>query len=74
MNRPNSILREVVDRYKFIRALHTCYYTRLDVDVQAFATEFFFVVGDVLEGKPIDETRLRYLDLNRVYEFLKEDR
>lgn len=72
--RHSKLVREIVDRYKLIRAIHTCYYTQLDADVGKFATEFYFLVSDVLEGKPIDESRLRYIDMSRVYEFLKEDK
>lgn len=76
MNRskPARVAREIVDRYRLIRALHTCYYTQLDAEVSQFSTEFFFLVGDVIEGKSIDVSRLRYIDMNRVNEFLKEDR
>lgn len=65
---------ELVDRYRFIRALHTCYYNQLGADVTSFASEFFFLVGDVIEGKPIDEAALRFITLDRVREFLKEEK
>ena len=65
---------ELVERYRFIRALHTCYYNQLDVEVTSFASEFFFLVGDVVEGKPIDEAALRFIDMDRVREFLREDK
>lgn len=65
---------EVVERYRFIRALHTCYYNQLGANVVDFACEFFFLVGDVIEGKPIDEASLRFVDMDRVREFLKEDK
>ena len=72
--KPAKVAREIVDRYRLIRALHTCYYTQLGAKVDQFATEFFFLVGDVIEGKSIDADRLRFLDMDRVNEFLKEDR
>jgi hypothetical protein len=65
---------ELVERYKIIRALHVCYYTQLDADVSQFATEFFYLVGDVIEGTPIDESSLKCIDMNRVRSFLKEDK
>jgi hypothetical protein len=46
----------------------------LDVDVSSFAQEFFFVAGDIMEGKPIDYTQLRYLNRKLVEQYLKEDR
>lgn len=70
--RYNRVVREMLDRYRLIRAFHTCYYTRLDADVQSFATEFYFLVSDILEGKPIDESRLRHVDMQRVNAFLKD--
>lgn len=73
-SKPARVAREIVDRYRLIRALHTCYYTQLDANVTQFSTEFFFLVGDVIEGKSIDASRLRYIDMNRVNDFLKEDR
>lgn len=72
--RKDKLLRELLDRYKLIRAIHTCYYTQLNCEVERFSPEFFYVIGDVIEGKPIDESTLRYLDMDRVREFLKEDK
>lgn len=73
-SRSDKLTREIIGRYKRIRAIHTCYYTQLDLDIAKVAPEFFFLVNDVLEGKPIDETRLRHIDMRRVEEFLKEDK
>ena len=73
-NKPTRLALEIVERYRMIRALHTCYYTQLGSKVQEFSNEFFFLVGDVIEGKPLDESRLRHIDMDRVREFLKEDR
>ena len=74
MRRPVKVTRELLGRYKLIRAIHTCYYTQLDANVAEFSTEFFYLVGDILEGKPVDESTLRYIDMGRVREFLKEDK
>lgn len=73
-NRRDKVIKEIIARYKLIRAIHTCYYTQLDRDIKLVAPEFFFLVNDVLEGKPIDESRLRHIDMRRVEEFLKEDK
>lgn len=72
--RPSKLVREIIERYKLIRAIHTCYYTQLDAEPTQFSTEFYYLVGDILEGRPIDESTLRFIDMSRVYEFLKEDR
>lgn len=74
MRRSVKVTRELLERYRLIRALHTCYYTQLTANVGEFSTEFFYLVGDILEGKPIDERVLRYVRMDRVREFLKEDR
>ena len=73
-NKPGKLALEIVDRYRMIRALHTCYYTQLERGVQEFAPEFFYLVGDVIEGKSIDEAALRHVDMARVRDFLSEDK
>lgn len=72
--RPAKVSREIVERYRLIRAAHTTLYNQLDNDVTKFGAEFFYFVGDVMEGKPIDQVNLRHIDLNRVRDFLKEDK
>jgi len=72
--RRDRIAQEIVDRYKLIRAAHVSLYTRVDVDVATFAPEFFYLVNDILEGKPIDESCLRFVNMDRVREFLREDK
>ena len=66
------VTHDILNRYSLIRAVYRAYYTSLDVPAQDVATEFFFVVGDILEGKPLGATRLRYLDLEVVKKILKE--
>lgn len=72
--RKDRIVQEIVERYKLIRAAHVTLYTQVDVDVSTFAPEFFYLVNDVLEGKPIDESCLRFVNMERVHEFLREDK
>jgi hypothetical protein len=72
--RHHRLAQEIVDRYQLIRALHTCYYTQLGADVQQFSTEFFFLVGDIIEGKTIDESNLHFIDMDRVRQFIQEER
>jgi hypothetical protein len=71
---PDKVIYELLQRYRRINALHACCYNRLDVDVQEIATEFFFLVGDILEGKPFRQNDLKYIDLARVEAFLRENR
>lgn len=72
--RTDKLKDELIARYKLLRAVRVCYYNLLDVDVSVFGQEFFFVAGDIMEGKPIDYTQLRYLKEDRVVMYLKEDR
>jgi len=72
--RTDKLKDELIARYKLLRAVRVCYYNLLDVDVSVFSQEFFFVAGDIMEGKPIDYTQLRYLKKERVLTYLKEDR
>jgi hypothetical protein len=72
--RTDKLKDELVARYKLLRAVRVCYYNLLDADVSAFGQEFFFVAGDIMEGKSIDYTQLRYLRQDDVESYLKEDR
>lgn len=72
--RTEKLKDELITRYKLLRAVRVCYYNLLGVDVSAFGQEFFFVAGDIMEGKPIDYTQLRYLKEENVRMYLKEDR
>jgi hypothetical protein len=72
--RTEKLKTELIARYKLLRAVRVCYYNLLGVDVSVFAQEFFFVAGDIMEGKPIDYTQLRYLNREMVEQYLKEDR
>ena len=72
--RTEKVKDELISRYKLLRAVRVCYYQLLGVDVSVFAQEFFFVAGDIMEGKPIDYTQLRYLKQEAVEAYLKEDR
>ena len=68
----NRVLTELVERYRLIEALHTCYFTQLERPVGELSTEFFYAVGDILEGKQLDGTRCPSLDLERVRAFSRE--
>lgn len=72
--RTEKLKDELIARYKLLRAVRVCYYNLLGVDVSVFAQEFFFVTGDIMEGRPIDYTQLRYLKREAVEQYLKEDR
>lgn len=65
--------KTLLERYKLIRAAHTCYYAQVDCDISTISPEFFFLVGDILEGKPLDKTHVRCVDLQRIKNFLKDN-
>ena len=72
--RTDKLKDELIARYKLLRAVRVCYYNLLGVDVSTFSQEFFFVTGDIMEGKPIEYTQLRYLRREMVESYMKEDR
>ncbi|MBU1891257.1 hypothetical protein KJ782_07305 [Patescibacteria group bacterium] len=72
--RTDKLTNELIQRYRLLKAVHVCYYNRLDVDVFFLGREFFSVTGDIMEGKPINYAQLQYLDEKQVEAYLKEDR
>lgn len=74
MRRNDRVIIDLLSRYRAINALHVAYYNRLAESPAELAHEFFYVVGDILEGKPLDALTTRLVDKERVQEFLSEDR
>lgn len=72
--RTDKLKDELIQRYKLLRAVRVCYYNLLGTDASLFGSEFFFVAGDIMEGRPLDYTRLRHLNADDVQRYLKEDR
>ena len=72
--RTDKAQRELIRRYKLLRAVRVCLYNQLHVDVEHVAREFFFVAGEVMEGNPIQYSTLTYLKEPQVKAYLKEDR
>lgn len=73
--RTERLKDEVISRYKLLRAVHVCYFGNVEHSVDAnFTKEFFYVCGDIIEGRPLDFDRLRYLSEDRLQQCLKEDR
>ena len=70
----HEVAREIVDRYRLIEALHTCYFTQLSVPVAELSPEFFYAVGDILEGKQLDGSRIPSLDMAGVRAFLQQEK
>ena len=74
IRRNDKVFVEILGRYKAINALHIAYYNRLSDSPAELAHEFFYAVGDILEGKPLNTLATRLVDVGRVQEFLDEDR
>lgn len=55
-----------------IRALWFAVQNEPDKSVQDLASEFYFAVGGVLEGKALDELELVQIDPKRAVPFMKE--
>lgn len=72
--RTAKVQNELLVRYKLLRAIRICYYNLLNADFADVAREFFFVTGDIMEGKPIEYDQLRYLKKEAVDQYLKEER
>jgi hypothetical protein len=73
-NRHKNVSHEILERYKLIRAFHTCYYTQLNNNLERMAVEFFYVVESIFEGKEIDSSSLRCVDLQRINAFLRDEK
>jgi hypothetical protein len=71
--RTEKLKVEVMARYKWVRALHVCYYTS-EVPIEDFSQEFFFAIGSILESGDLDFSKLRFITRERVEQFLKDDR
>ena len=73
--RSERLKDEIITRYKLLRAVHICYFGNVGHEVDdTFAKEFFYVCGDIMEGRPLDFDRLQYLTEERLQHCLKEDR
>lgn len=58
---------EVVDRLKNIRALWSAVYNTPGQEVDAGAAmEFYYKIGELLEGKPLDKLVFHHIDRNSV--------
>ena len=60
--------QHLIDKLRMIRALHLVTYTST-MSVEDVAVEFYYAIGDVLEGQHGKELNLKIIDKE---EFLKE--
>lgn len=68
----NQVTNEIVQRYRVVRALWLAVHNQPDVTIQDVAPEFFCAVGELLEGKKLEQVELRRIDLKRVLQHVKE--
>jgi hypothetical protein len=55
-----------------VRALWLAVQNEPDKSVKDMSVEFYYAVGEVLEGKTLDDLELRRIDPKRVLPFIKE--
>jgi hypothetical protein len=68
MKRQLASQGHLLDKLKMIRALHMASYNST-VPVEKMAAEFFYAIGDILEGQKPEELKLNMINKE---EFLKE--
>lgn len=67
-----KVTGDVIRRHAGVRALWLAVQNEPEISVQDVAVEFYFAVGELLEGKPLDEVVLRKIDRRRVMQHIKE--
>ena len=68
----DRVTSDVVRRLMDIRALWFAVHNDPKFPVDALATEFFFAVGDVFEGKHIENIETHKIDKARVLRHVRE--
>ena len=68
LKRKHASEKHLIDKLKTIRALHMVTYNST-LSVEQMAVEFYYAVGDILEGQRPDELNLKVIDKD---EFLRE--
>ena len=63
-----SAQQHLLEKLRMIRALHMVSYTAM-TPVEKVAVEFYYAIGDILEGQSAKELSLKMIDKT---EFLKE--
>lgn len=63
---------DLVRRYHAVRALWLAVQNDPELSVQDAAVEFYYAVGELLEGKSVEQIEFRKLDRARVLQHSKE--
>lgn len=67
-----KVTGDVIHRYAAVRALWFVVNNDPDHSVQDLAAEFYFAVGSLLEGIPIEQVPLHRIDRKQVLQYMKE--
>jgi hypothetical protein len=67
-----KVTGDVINRLLNVRALWFAVYNDPRHSVQDTAVEFFYAVGKLLEGVPVDQLECKKIDLHRVLQHVKE--
>ena len=71
LQRQLSVQKDLIDKLRLIRALHVTAYN-LNVPVEKLAVEFFYALGDALEGVKVEDLNLSIIGKEGVLRELDE--
>jgi hypothetical protein len=67
-----KVTGDVIRRHGGVRALWLAVQNDPELSVHDAAVEFYYAVGELLEGKTLEEIELRKIDRRRVVQHIKE--
>lgn len=67
-----KVTGDIVRRLASVRALWLAVYNDPDQSVQDLAVEFFHAVGQLLEGRPLEQMVFKKIDKDHVLEHVQE--
>ena len=65
LQRQLSVQKDLIDKLRLIRAIHITAYN-MKLPVETMAVEFFYVLGDVLEGQKASDLNLKLISKDDV--------
>lgn len=67
-----KVTGDVIRRHAGVRALWLAVQNDPELSVQDAAVEFYYTVGELLEGKSLNDIELRKIDRRRVMQHIKD--
>jgi hypothetical protein len=67
-----KVIGDVIHRFTAVKALWFVVNNDPEYSVQDLAPEFYFAVGSLLEGIPIEQVSLYKINKERVLQYIKE--